>query len=116
MTFRSTTSAPRSPVIMEEVVVSDDGDKPSAAAVDIFCFAARRDAARMAPVNPQPGFGHRLGHHRFHLVVRCLQVVAGPLSRANIGAKMNPCFRSWHELRPPLDEGLEAQVTELMAA
>ena len=101
---------------MEEVVASDDGDKPPAAVVDIFGLATRHRTARMASVNPQPGFGHRLDHRRFYLVVRCLQVVTGTLSRADISTKMNPCFRSWHELRPALDEGIEAQVTELMAA
>ena len=84
--------------------------------MDVFCFAARHRAAWKAPVNPQPGFGHRLGHHRFHLVVGGLQVVAGPLSRADIGAEMNPCFRSRHESRPALDKGIKAQVTELVAA
>ena len=79
-------------------------------------FAARHRAAWKTPVNPQPGLGHRLGHHRFHLVVGGLQVIAGTLSRADIGAQMNPGFRSRHESRPALHKGIEAQVTELMAA
>jgi alkanesulfonate monooxygenase SsuD/methylene tetrahydromethanopterin reductase-like flavin-dependent oxidoreductase (luciferase family) len=101
---------------LEQVVVADDGDIPSTPAVDVFGFAARHRAAWMAQVNSEPGFGHRLGHHRIHLPVRCLQVVTWPLSGADIGTKMNPSFGARYESRSAFDEGRKAQVTELIAA
>ena len=52
----------------------------------------------------------------FHLVVGGLQDIGGPLRRADVGAEMNPRFRFRHEARPTLDEAIEAEVTELMAA
>jgi hypothetical protein len=48
---------------VKQVVVSDDGDIAPAPAVDVFSFSTRHRTAWMAPVNPEPGFGHRLGHH-----------------------------------------------------
>ena len=84
--------------------------------VDVPRFAERLDAARMTPVDAKPGFGHRFRHRRFHLAVRGLQDIAGTLSGADIGTEMNPCFRSVHEPRPARDKGIEAQMTELMAA
>ena len=84
--------------------------------MDVFCFAARHRTAWMALVNPKPGFGHRFGHNRLHLMVRCLQVVTGSLSCADIGTKMNPRFGSRHESRSALDKSIKAQMTEFMTA
>ena len=89
--------------VVKEVVVSDDRDIPPAAAVDIFCFAARYRAARKASVDPEPGSGHRLGHHQFHLIVGSLQDIAGRQSGADIGTKMNPRLRSRHQSRSALE-------------
>jgi hypothetical protein len=57
-----------------------------------FSASPRGRAARKASADREPGFGHRLGHHRFHLIVGCLQVVTGPLSCADIGTEMNHAF------------------------
>ena len=102
--------------VVKEVVVADNGDIPAAPAVDVFCFSARREAAWTAPVDLEPDPGHRLCHFQFHLIVGCLQVITEAMSRADIGTEMNPCLRGRHESRPALDKGIEAQVTEFMAA
>src|SRR3954447_12213619 len=102
--------------IVEEVVASDDGNKPPAPAMDVYRFAERRRAAWKAPVDSKPDLVHRLDHHRFQIIIRCLQVVGGSLSRTDIGAKMDPHFRSRHESRPALDKAIKTQVTKLMTA
>ena len=43
-------------------------------------------------------------------------MIARPLRGADVGAEMDPAFRSADEARPALHEGIEAEMTEFMAA
>ena len=80
--------------IVKKRVVADDGYIPPTPAVNVAGLAARHVPARKALVDSESGFGHRPGHHRLHFIVGCLQAIAEPLRRADIGTEMNPRFRA----------------------
>jgi hypothetical protein len=116
MVFKSTVSTPRSLSLWNRSLFPMMENVAPASAVDVLCFAARHGAARKTPINCKPGFAHRLGDCRFHLIVGGLQIVAWPVSGANIRTKMNPSFRGRYEPGPTIDEGIKPLVTQLVAA